>query len=494
MNSRLRGLCLQFTGLTDKDIEQLEQVEGQLPLWAALVDTDLFIDAPLSSGNDSIVLAWACENKKKSLYRKSVVGEIATAGHEPAVYQALFADARVVDTRGVSQEGVPISQTVTPIKNRAGKNIGVLIMEKDISRELRQQKQVLFLTQTADHLSQTLMSLTTTGCGWDEWLGSGIFVLDPLGQITYANKQAMTLGENLWQKKEVMGENLREFLKYASLQDMVTALKTPQNFQYAAASFLLRAHPLVAHSDLSGCVVSIQDITELRRKEKQLDMQSIMIAEINHRVKNTLQNVISLLHMQIRRTKEKGVREEFLSCINRILAIAKVYEVFTYQSRDLVNLRELAAYIMEKIIESSTLPQNTMRGTVDGPEVFIHARQAVPVALVLNELISNAVKHGFCGQEKAAQINICLGKNGDLAHIKVRNSGKLLTAVPAVPAGRRESLGLYLVRLFVCEQLKGSFSLYNKDECVVADISFPLWGLSSAEGENTDEIVVHFGG
>ena len=90
---------------------------------------------------------------------------------------------------------------------------------------------------------------------------------------------------------------------------MVTALKTPQSFQYDAASFLFRAHPLVAHSELSGCVVSVQDVTELKQNEKQLDMQSTMIAEINHRVKNTLQNVISLLNMQIRRTKEAKVKE-----------------------------------------------------------------------------------------------------------------------------------------------------------------------------------------
>ena len=478
-DSRLYELCQQFTDLSDSDIRQLEDIERQLPLWASLADTDLFIDAPLSFGNDSVVLTWACNNKKKSLYRKSVVGEIATAEHEPAVYQAVSLDARIVDTQGVSQEGVPISQTVTPIKNNNGNIIGVLIMERDISLELKQQKQVLFLTQTADHLSQTLMSLTTTGCGWDEWLGSGIFVLDPDGKITYANKQAINLAENFWYQGKVLGQNLKTFLQYDSLQKMVTALKTPQSFQYDAASFLFRAHPLVAHSELSGCVVSVQDVTELKQKEKQLDMQSTMIAEINHRVKNTLQNVISLLNMQIRRTKEARVKEEFLNCINRILAIAKVYEVFTYQSRDLVNMRELAVYIAEKIIESSTLKPEDIHSIIDGPEVFVHAKQAVPLALVFNELITNAVKHRTGDQGQSEEISIRLCREDDLAKIEIENAGHLDNSV-SLAIQKKSSLGLYLVKLFVCEQLKGTFSLQNKGNVVIAAFSFPLCGLSSA--------------
>ena len=80
--------------------------------------------------------------------------------------------------RGLSQEGVPIAQTVGPIQNAKGKIIGALIMEKDISAEIEQEKKVKFLTQTADHLSQTLMSLAKNGCGWDEWNVGGIFVLN----------------------------------------------------------------------------------------------------------------------------------------------------------------------------------------------------------------------------------------------------------------------------------------------------------------------------
>lgn len=487
--NKLEVLCRHSTNLVETDIKILSDIECQLPLMASLAGTDIFIDAPLPNGTDSIVLAWAHDEKRRSLYRKSVVGEIAKADHEPAVAQAIASGEKVVDVRGLSQEGVPISQTVTPIFSQE-KIIGVLIMERDISREVQQEKRVEFLQQTADHLSQTLMSLTTTGCGWDEWLGNGIFVLDPQGQITYANKRAVKLAANFW-RTSVLQQNLREFLHYSSLEEMVRVLKNSRNFQYGEESYLFRAHPLVARSELSGCVVSVQDVTELRQKEKQLDMQSIMIAEINHRVKNTLQNVISLLHMQMRRTQEIRVKEEFMACINRILSIAKVYEVFTYQSRDLVDLKELAAYIVEKIMESCTLQQKQLPGRTGGGKIFIHAKQAVPVALVLNELVSNAVKHGSRERNQMNRLGVSIVCVADQVRIEVWNNGALLPE-NLTESDKKDSLGLYLVRLFVCDQLKGQFSLQNKKDCVNAEVSFPLCGLDETEEENMDEIIIDF--
>ena len=492
MGSKVKILCRKFTDLSENDIEQLENIEQQLSLWASLADTDVFIDAPTNNGRDSIVLAWACGDYKKSLYKKSVVGEIAAMEDEPAVFQAISSGSRIVDTCGVSQEKIPISQTVVPIKNNKDIVIGVLIMERDISYELQQQKHVLFLTQTADHLSQILKSLTVTGCGWDEWLGSGIFILDPSGKITYANKQAEIIAEKFWQEKNCLKSNLKEFLGYDSLKKIVDEFKIPQSLQFGSDSFLFQVHPLVEHSILSGCVVSVQDITELRQKEKQIDMQSVMIAEINHRVKNTLQNVISLLYMQIRRTKEEKVKEEFFNCINRILAIAKVYEVFTYQSRDIVNLNELSAYIADKIIENTTLPQRKIVKHIEGADIFIHAKQAVPVALVLNELISNAVKHGETNILKDTEkIYIKLLSDDNMAHIRIYNIGHIDNDI-LLKRNKKSSLGLYLVKLFVCEQLKGQFFLKNKDKYIEADISFPLTDMNSVEEENKNETIIHF--
>lgn len=478
--ARIRRLCLEHTALLEEDICQLEVLGKQLLTIATLNDTDIFIDALLREGCASIVLAWAHADTLSSLYKKSVVGEIAYTECEPAVYRAALFGEKSANVRGLSQEGLPIAQTVVPIQNAKGKIIGVLIMEKDISAKIEQEKQVEFLTQTADHLSQTLMSLARTGCGWDEWGIGGIFVLNPEGKITYANRQASVIAENLW-RGEVMQKNLPAFLGYGSLASLVEDLWNTKNMQYGTESYIFRAYSLVSQGNLSGCVVSVQDVTELREKERRIDMQAVIIEEINHRVKNTLQNVISLLYMQMRRTEEKKVKEEFLACINRILSIAKVYEVFTYQSRDVVNLKELALYIMEKIIESGTLPGQQVKNKVAGSAVFLHAKQAVPIALVLNEILSNAVKHGLKNCDHNGEVNIKIGEDCGTVKIRVENTGTEIRERETTD--QRKRLGLYLVKLLICEQMGGQFSLTHEKGFVAANVSFPLHGLADGEAK-----------
>ena len=101
------------------------------------------------------------------------------------------------------------------------------------------------------------------------------------------------------------------------------------------------------------------------------------------------------------------------------------------------------------------------------------------MALVLNELITNAVKHGTGEQGQSEEISIRLCREDDLAKIEIENAGHLDDNV-SLAIQKKSSLGLYLVKLFVCEQLKGTFSLQNKGNVVIAAFSFPLCGLSSA--------------
>ncbi|EIW17485.1 MULTISPECIES: sensor histidine kinase [Pelosinus] len=466
----IRDLCLAHTDLMIPDIIILENMVNQLPVIATLTGTDIFIDALTVNQEDAIVLAWASSPNSPSLYRNSVVGELAYAACEPAVYQAFSTGQSFYNIRGVSQEGVPIAQTVVPLTNDNGQVIGVLIMEKDISKEIRQEQQVQLLSQTAEHLSHTLMSLRVTGYGWEEWLGNGVFILNDKGKIVYANKQAMCISKSLYEG-DTMDGNLMLLLSFASLPAMVEGLKNPRNYEFDNASYLFQAHPLLTGGELNGCVLSFQDVTELRQKERQLGMQNIIIQEINHRVKNTLQNVISLLRLQMRRSKWKAVRREFTATINRILSIAKVYEIFTYQYRDLVNLHDLAEYILEQVVQSYILPEQKVKTMVQGQAVLIHASQAVPVALVLNELVANSLVHGIKA-DSHGEISIIVKESGANISVEVRDSGCGLWDYAAISKGG--TLGLYIVKLLICEQLGGTFQFENCGQSVVANISFPV--------------------
>ena len=465
----LRELCIRHTDLNPHDIQLLETIAGQISFVSELTETDIFIDALTSNGIDAIVLAWA-PPRKRSLYGHSVVGELAYATREPAVYQVFSAGEMVRNVRGVSQEGVPIAQTVVPLHNDQRQIIGVLIMEKDITAEVRQEEQVEFLSQTAERLSSTLMSLSMTNSAWEEWLGNGIFVLNMKGEITYANRHAAHMYRKV-RSQDPLSSDLMVMLGYASLPELLDGMKSPLEISFGNDVFLFQAHPLVTYAQLSGCVVSLQDVTELRRKEKQLNMQSTIIREIHHRVKNNLQNVVSLLRLQMHRSKSKAVQSEFSACINRIYSITQVHDMFSHQNWDSIDLLEMAEGILSKLVETFALPTQQIKTSVQGQPVRIPSTHAVPLALVINELVTNSLKHGI-HHLPYGEISILVEESGETVHIMVADSGTALV-VPDIkgPAGH---LGLYIVNLLICDQLQGSFQLERQGVSTVAKFSFPL--------------------
>ncbi|SDF08288.1 sensor histidine kinase [Sporomusa acidovorans] len=475
-----RKLCREYTDLDTNEAGDIEDVIRQLPVFAELTGTDVFIDAFLKNGVDAIVLAWA-HPPGHSLYKQSVVGEIAYATKEPAVFQAFSREGIVRNVRGLSQEGVPIDQTVVPLYSKTKRVIGVIIMEKDISAEIRHEEQVEFLNQTAERLSSTLMSLTFTGFAWDEWVGNGIFVLNQKGEIIYANKNAARIGKAYFPDSP-LGENLMQALAFKSMQDMLGSLSSPMEYEVNNSHFLFRVHPLVNYMELSGCVVSIQDVTELRQKERQLDVQSTIIREIHHRVKNNLQNVVSLLNLQKRRVGSKVVEQEFEACVSRIISIARVHDVFAHQSWNSLNILDLAGYLVESLVDNYTLADQNIKISVQGQKVRIPDSQAVPVALVLNELITNSLKHGI-KEVMNGEISIFVEESEGIVHIMVADTENQETDRKLNI--KNEGLGLYLVNLLACEQMEGTFKIERRDSTTIAKVSFP-----SCRKEKDDDSIV----
>jgi two-component sensor histidine kinase len=467
----IKELCLKYTNLTDEDIGILEAMAIQIPYTAEMTGTDIFIDAPLKNGKDAVVLAWSCP-ENKSLYGHSVVGELAFACSEPAVYQTFITGKTSRSIRGVSQEGIPIAQTVVAVRNRKNVVIGTLIMEKDISEELRQEEQVEFLTQTAERLSSTLMYLSTTGSQFEDWVGNGLFILNKNSKITYVNKKAARIYLEYY-GYEASGRDF-EFAMFncSCLGGLLESLKEPVEFSILGKSYFFQAYPLVTYGELSGCVISFHDITDLRKKEQELNAQSTVIREIHHRVKNNLQNVAALLRLQMRRSESDVVKAEFAASVNRIISIAMVHEVFAYQNSDSVNLLVLCQRILRGLLETSASPDQIIETHVEGQSLFVSCSQAVPLALVINELLTNSFKHGVRFVEKGLIILTLTETNG-LVQLSVRDNGP----EPFEPFDlvKQRRLGLQIVDSLIGEQLGGKFKMERRKKMTCAVIDFPKY-------------------
>lgn len=197
-----------------------------------------------------------------------------------------------------------------------------------------------------------------------------------------------------------------------------------------------------------------QRSAELARSNKE---KEVLLKEIHHRVKNNLQVISSLLSLQSSYVHEPDSLEAFRQSRYRIRSMALIHEKL-YQSQDLSRVdlagyaRDLAAYLF-RVYDAGT---RAISLRVQGDGVFLEIDTAVTCGLLLNELISNALKHAFPG-DRAGQICIRLERDRDRrVRLQVRDDGIGLPA--ELDPGDAESLGLEIVRSLV-EQLDGSLKV-----------------------------------
>ncbi|SPF33985.1 Histidine kinase-, DNA gyrase B-, and HSP90-like ATPase family protein (fragment) [Candidatus Desulfosporosinus infrequens] len=231
---------------------------------------------------------------------------------------------------------------------------------------------------------------------------------------------------------------------------------------------------MVTCGELSGCVVSFRDITDLRKKEQELNAQSTVIREIHHRVKNNLQNVAALLRLQMRRSDLEAVKAEFMASINRIISIAMVHDVFTYQTRDSIDLRELSQRILNGLIDSSVLPEHSIETRVEGQHLLLPSLQAVPLALVINELLTNSFKHGIQFLENGLITIEILEAKGQI-QLSVSDNG--LEPLAPFDTEQQRRLGLQIVDSLVGEQLGGKFRMERIEGMTCVTVCFPKHNL-----------------
>jgi two-component sensor histidine kinase len=150
---------------------------------------------------------------------------------------------------------------------------------------------------------------------------------------------------------------------------------------------------------VTGVSAIVRDITERRLSEQlraSLEEKEVLMQEIQHRVKNNLQVVSSLLHLQSAHVSDAQARASFADCENRVRSMALVHEML-YQSANMSSL-DCATYMRDLIYH--LLRPNPVSKDVDvqldvGEHITLGADVAIPCALIVNELVSNALQHAF---------------------------------------------------------------------------------------------------
>jgi PAS domain S-box-containing protein len=206
---------------------------------------------------------------------------------------------------------------------------------------------------------------------------------------------------------------------------------------------------------------SYVDVTERKQSGEKvkasLREKETMLKEIHHRVKNNLQVIQSLLNLQARKIKDPQALEVINQSRDRIRAMALVHEKL-YQSPDLaqIDMTDYLQGLSISLFHSSQVSPNKVKLKLEMEEVQLGINEAIPLGLILNELISNALKHAFPGgREGEIRVGLALVDEG-LIRLSVRDNG---IGLPGEVGFREaESLGFQVVSALV-EQLSGSIEL-----------------------------------
>lgn len=470
---RLVSLCREKSYLKAEDILILENLLANLQYFADLAGADVFIDVTGRNPKVAVVVAEAKPSTAPSLYHGSVVGEYAYRDNEPAVFQTFESQIPVRNVNGVSQEGVPICQTVNPIKNSKDEIIAVLIMERDNSFQVRQERTMEFLSQTTQKLADTLLNMASVGEVLPTLINDALFIVDAMNRFCYANRGAHDLLYGLTDGIDPVGLTVEELIaRVQEMRPVFSSDSDAEEVHLRGQTVLVRSLPILDQTEVRGTVYLLRDITELRKKERQLITKSAVIKEIHHRVKNNLQTIAGLMRLQMGWAKNQETVDAFQESINRISCIALVHEILSRDTPEVIELRECIRRIVEILTDNMLPVEQKIKLNVSGDEVCIHSDQATSTAIVVNELVQNSLKYAFPGNP-AGQMTINVECRDDKVRIVLRDNGK------GFPEGfslkNSANLGLEITQVLVTESLLGEISMYN-DNGAVVEIEFPKWG------------------
>lgn len=200
----------------------------------------------------------------------------------------------------------------------------------------------------------------------------------------------------------------------------------------------------------------------------KLQVRTTLLQEVHHRVKNNLQQVASLLSLQMRHGSYRSLEDAMKESLNRILAISAVHELLSREDLDLVSVRSLVESLIQLQREALIEPGREIRFDIRGDDVHLQTSQATQIALILNELIQNAVAHGL-KEKESGEVHVTLeDRRGDV-EIWVSDNGGALQ--PGFDINSCSHLGLKIVDNLV-RNLGGKFTIEDRLGWTVCQVQF----------------------
>ena len=486
----LEDLVRGRSPLTSEHIHRIQELVADWQLLADLSFADLVLWVPLRKDLKSwptgyVAISHIRPTTAATLFPHDVIGDEIYWGSRPLIDKALSSGEIIRDSEPELVGDVMIKVESVPVIFDS-QVIAVISRHRSAESMSTQSRLELNYREIAHKLYAMVCEGTFPYPGAHEYLdpaprvGDGLIRLDVNGITTFASPNARSAYNRLGWDNDLEGFNLGEISEKvhknnhnADDQGLRSRLNGKQlqraECENEGGTIDLIVLPLLAKGDRIGAIVLIQNVTELRRRERVIVTKDVTIKEIHHRVKNNLQTVSALLRLQARRIEDPSASAALDEAVRRIASIALVHETLSTSSEASVAFDQVLDSLITHALDLS--PRMSELKVIRTGEISsLDPRIATPLALVITELIHNALEHGLATQGSGLQIAI--ERSSKDCVIEISDDG---VGLPSdFNFGTSSNLGLQIVRTLTENELKGSIELSSTEIGTMAKLTFPL--------------------
>jgi two-component sensor histidine kinase len=465
----MKDLVARHSDLDQADVEWLHLLIGDWQMLSDLSFADLVLWVPRKGGEGWVAAAHCRPSTGVTVYYDDIVGTVVDAGRRPLLDRA-FELVRICRERDPEwHDDVPVREETVPVL-RAGQPIAVVSRHTNLSSARTPSRLELTYLQCADDLTRMICAgefpLAGAPSGQKRGaprVGDGLIRMDKEGKVTYASPNAVSALHRLGHFGDIIDRYLSEIvtplLEHAGTVDeslpLVLTGRAPwrSHIENQAATLSLRAIPLTIDGERTGALLLLREISELRRRERELLTKDATIREVHHRVKNNLQTVAALLRLQARRIQSDEGRFALQEAMRRVATIALVHETLSEGLGEAVDFDDVVGRTLSLAVELAA-PNASVQIRREGRFGELRADNATPLALVLTELVTNAVEHGL--RDRGGTVTVTAERNGTSLRTVIRDDGVgLPEGFSAVSSG---GLGTQIVQALVSGEMQGQIS------------------------------------
>lgn len=377
-------------------------------------------------------------------------------------FERIFDEQRYKNKSGVE---VILNVTISLVKDENGMPLHFVYVYEDITPKRRAEEQIRLqsakmtaIFESSSHMIWTIdreYKLVSFNSNQVKWLRDCYEIKPHVGMPILDGAMVSTSEYNAFWKQKIDRVFAGEGLKFE------TYFIDTRGLKHWREVFLSPIHGGGDAVIEVACIA--HDITDQKEAEvsirQSLKEKEVLLKEVHHRVKNNLQVISSILNLQSSYVKDKKSLDLLLESQNRIKSMAFVHESL-YQTRDFSNIK-FSIYvenICSNLVHSYSNPDNPPELEMDLDSILLNLDTAIPCGLIINELVSNALKYAFKGKRKG-KLSVIVKLVGETIRVVIADNGKGLS--PDIDFRNTESLGLQLVVTLV-EQINGKIQLESQ--------------------------------